>query len=102
MISGYNLTELKQKAQSGTVMDVDDIMRTLNTTTDFLMQKKIDFSLGLICSPEGRGRIRHYLFRGTEIQRNYAALYFKRLGLLEILDEAVQRGCIDKVQAFAS
>jgi hypothetical protein len=35
------------------------------------------------------------------IQRNYAALYFKRRGAKNILKEAVKQGCIDKLQAFS-
>ncbi|BAY74514.1 GUN4 domain protein [Nostoc linckia NIES-25] len=61
----------------------------------------VDFTLGLVDTPQGQDRIRHYLFNGTQIQRNYAALYFKRRGAKNILKEAVNQGCIDKLQAFS-
>jgi hypothetical protein len=35
------------------------------------------------------------------VQRNYAALYFKRLKEVDVLAEAVKMGCIDRVQAFS-
>ena len=50
---------------------------------------------------DGAARLRHYLFHGAPIQRNYAALYFKRRGRVALLDEAVQQGKIDAVQGFA-
>jgi hypothetical protein len=51
----------------------------------------------------GQERIRHYLFEGTERQREYAALYFKRIGGKgrPLLAEAFHQGKIDYAQAFA-
>ncbi|BDA69274.1 hypothetical protein CAL7716_034400 [Calothrix sp. PCC 7716] len=42
-----------------------------------------------------------YLFNSTQAQRNYTALYFKRKGARDILVKAVNKGCIDRVQAFS-
>jgi hypothetical protein len=49
---------------------------------------------------EGADRIRHYLFQGAQIQRNYAALYFKRRDEMAPLHEAVAQGKIDEIQAY--
>ena len=38
---------------------------------------------------------------GTQIQRNYASLYFNRLGERDIVREAYALGLIDEIQAFA-
>jgi hypothetical protein len=65
------------------------------------MTRYVDFALGLVTNPEGFERIKHYLFNGTQIQRNYASLYFNRLGERECVKEAFEKGLIDEIQAFA-
>jgi hypothetical protein len=95
------LIDLEHRAKSGRAPDVDYLMQTLDVDTTLAACKMIDYALGLVVSTEGRDRIRHYLFDGSQIQRNYAALYFKRRGAELVLDEAVQRGCIDETQAYA-
>ncbi len=95
------LAELKRRAESGRISDVDYLMRHLDTSETFSRCKKIDYALGLVSSPEGRDRIRRFLFNGSLIQRNYAALYFKRRGAGQLLDEAVRHGCIDETQAYS-
>lgn len=87
--------------QSGTGADVDLLMHTLHHQSDFATSRLVDFALGLVETGEGTARLRHYLFNGTTVQRNYAALYFKRRGRLGLLDEAVAQGKIDAVQAYA-
>lgn len=87
--------------QSGTGADVDTLMHTLHIETDFATSRLVDFALGLVDTGEGVGRLRHYLFHGTPVQRNYAALYFKRRGHILLLDEAVAQGRIDAVQAYS-
>ncbi len=96
-----SLTQLEQKARSGKTVDVDVLLGSLHINQNFLRCKLVDYALGLVSTPEGRERIRHFLFNGNKIQRNYAALYFKRLGAGHILDEAVEKGCIDTTQAYA-
>ncbi|MBD2458030.1 hypothetical protein H6G80_28690 [Nostoc sp. FACHB-87] len=88
-------------ARAGGVSDIDTLMDNLEHDRNSATCKLIDFTLGLVDTHEGKDRIRHYLFNGTQIQRNYAALYFKRRGITDILREAVSRGCIDRVQAFS-
>ncbi|MEH2272730.1 MAG: hypothetical protein V7K68_30630 [Nostoc sp.] len=87
--------------RAGGVSNVDTLMESLENEQNTAITKLVDYTLGLVNTSEGKDRIRHYLFNGTQIQRNYAALYFKRKGAKDILIEAVQQGCIDRVQAFS-
>ncbi len=96
-----SLGEVKRRANMGRTSDVDYMMGHLSGSAPLVVCKLVDYGLGLIDSREGRGRIQYYLFQGTELQRNYAALYFKRRSAVELLDEAVQAGCIDSTQAHA-
>lgn len=95
------LQELIEYAESGTESDVDNIFSHLNQTSDFAMTRYVDFALSVVESEAGKERIRFYLFHGTQIQRNYASLYFNRLGEWEIVEAAFDKGLIDEVQAFA-
>lgn len=95
-------SELQERARSGGAGDIDFLMNLLVKSPNFLLSKLVDNALGQVETTEGRARIRHYLFNGVnQIQRNYAALYFKRRGILQVLDEAVAHGCIDDTQAYA-
>jgi hypothetical protein len=95
------LAELERRAKSGSVSDIDYLMGNLDMQASFVHCKMIDYVLGQVSSQEGRNRIKHFLFNGSQIQKNYAALYFKRLGAVQIIDEAFQQGCIDKIQAYS-
>ena len=95
------MSDLVNLARSGNKEDVNTLMGFLEGDVLLVTCKKIDYAMGLIISEEGRNQIRHYLFNGIQIQRNYAALYFKRLGAAEILKEAVNRGCIDEIMAYS-
>ncbi len=97
----FTSAELEKIARSGRVSDIDFLMENLDTSQSFLQCKVIDYALGCVVSEEGRGRIRHFLFNGSRIQRNYAALYFKRLGMGPVIEEAVREGCIDEIQAYS-
>ena len=88
-------------ARAGRVSDVDTLMDNLESDRTSATCKLVDYTLSLVNTHEGKDLIRHYLFKGTQIQRNYAALYFKRRGAKDILREAVNSGCIDKLQAFS-
>ncbi|MCA9866653.1 MAG: hypothetical protein KIS95_01550 [Anaerolineae bacterium] len=87
--------------RSGTTAAVDELMHALMTHDDFATSRLVDFALGLVDTREGEGRLRHYLFHGVLVQRNYAALYFKRRGRVALLDEAVAQGKIDDAQAYS-
>ncbi|MCL4504832.1 MAG: alpha/beta hydrolase [Chloroflexi bacterium] len=80
---------------------VDQLMAALAAQDDVATTKLVDFAVGLVNTPEGSERVRHYLLYGSARQRNYAALYFKRRGNHRVLDEAVARGIIDREQAYA-
>lgn len=88
-------------AATGRACDVDTLMQRLDDRASFTECKLIDHALGLVEARAGRQRIYHYLFAGNPIQRNYAALFFKRRGATDILAEAVAAGAIDTVQAYA-
>ena len=95
------LSELEYRAKSGRTEDIDILMETLEPGGSFLHLKMVDYALGLVSTEEGRTRVKYYLLNGNKIQRNYAALYFKRLGANIILQEAVRNGSIDEIQAFS-
>lgn len=95
------MAEVEHRGRSGLAFDVDYLMERLDQDQALVIRKLVDYGLGLVSCGEGRDRLRYFLFNGSLIQRNYAALYFKRRGYTGLLDEAVQRGCIDEVQAYA-
>jgi hypothetical protein len=95
----YELFE--QMGRSGMPEDIDIMMESLERDPSSSPHKLIDYTLGLVTNIEGQLRIEYYLFNGTLMQRNYAALYFKRIGAVGILTEAVATGCIDRIQAFS-
>lgn len=86
---------------SGTAEVVDTLMCVLGGDVDLKMIKLVDYALDLVDTWQGYRRIRHYLFQGDQRQRNYAALYFKRNGYTELLEDAVEEGKIDFKQAYA-
>jgi hypothetical protein len=91
----------EQMGRAGTPEDVDILMESLEHDPDSSPHKVIDYALGLVENIEGQLRILDYIFNGTLVQRNYAALYFKRIGEVGILVEAVEMGCVDRIQAFS-
>jgi hypothetical protein len=95
------LKVLIDKAESGTAIDIDFIMSKLSIESTLAETKFADFALGLVTNPQGFEQIKHYLFNGTLIQRNYASLYFNRLGEWKYVKEAYEKGLIDETQAFA-
>jgi len=86
---------------SGSATDVDFIMDHLHEGSSLAMTRFVDYALSLVSSSSGANRIRHYLFHGTLIQRNYASLYLNRLGHWPEVKLAYEMGLIDAVQAFA-
>ena len=94
------LEELSNFGRSGQPVDVDHLMDVLLQQNQMSVTKSVDFALSLIQTESGMERIHFYLLHGEPIQRNYAALFFKRLGREEILARAVALGKIDPIQAF--
>jgi len=95
------LQVLIEKAIDGNFDDIDYIMGNLSSESLFAMTRYVDFALSLVENDNGKERIKHYLFNGTQIQRNYASLYFNRRGDWEIVKEAFRKGLIDETQAYA-
>jgi hypothetical protein len=95
------LYDLISRAENGDPDDIDLIMQNLNSESSFAMTRYVDFSLGLVTGDEGVARIEYYLFSGSQIQRNYASLFFNRRGDWEIVRKAFHQGLIDETQAFA-
>jgi hypothetical protein len=89
------------KAESGDPNDIDFIMHNLSRESTLAMTRYVDFSLGLVTNEAGISRIEYYLFNGSQIQRNYASLFFNRKGDWELVKKAFQQGLIDETQAFA-
>lgn len=94
------LGKFVRKACSGTIQDVDWIMNQLNSNSTLVLTRYIDFALSLVENKEGVDRLKHYLFHGTKIQRNYASLYFNRLDKWKIVKKAYELGLIDEMQAY--
>jgi len=85
----------------GSRASIDEIMRRLNKRMTIAESKFIDFALSHIDSEEGAEVIKRYLFHGTQLQRNYCALYFSRLGEYPLVREAYDKGLVDAKQAFS-
>jgi len=95
------LRELIDKAHIGNKEDVEFIMSYLTSESSLAMTRYVDFALSLVVNPIGFEQIKYYLFNGSLIQRNYASLYFNRLGEWQIVKKAFKQGLIDEIQAFA-
>ena len=95
------LHDLVEKAISGNPKDVDMIFSKLTPASSLVSTRRIDFALSLVESESGKARIQFYLFNGTQIQRNYASLYFNRTAEWPLVKRAFDLGLIDAVQAFA-
>lgn len=94
------LDRLAERGRSGTAADVDSLMSEL-ADANLATTKIVDYAIGLVDDREGIRRLDYYLFNGSQRQRNYAALYFKRRGDEARLRRAVNFGAIDNTQAFS-
>ena len=97
----FSLSYFEKRAKSGSTSDIDFIMNQLNDEDDMCTAKIADYSLGLVTTQKGINRIKFYLFNGSTIQRNYAAVFFKRIGNKELLDAAVSAGLIESELAYS-
>lgn len=93
--------ELSDRANRGTIEDVDHILGHLTPDVTLSVTRFVDYALSLVESKAGIERIEFYLFNGTQIQRNYCSLFFNRRGDWPVVKEAYERGLIDKIQAYA-
>jgi hypothetical protein len=104
MTGKSKLAYYMELASNGTASDVDLIMENLIDEITFVDSRFIDYALSLVESSEGVERIAHYLFEGTQIQRNYCTLFFNRRcekGDWEKVKKAYDMGLIDSKQAFS-
>lgn len=85
----------------GDKKSVDIMMSELEKSKTVVETKFIDFGIGLVEKEEGYNQVHWYLFNGTQIQRNYATLYFIRQGRYDYVKTAYDMGLIDKKQAFS-
>lgn len=95
------LKELIDRAAEGGPGDVDYILQHLNNDPSLAITRFVDYSLSFVDSEEGRSRVEYYLFKGTQIQRNYCSLYFNRKGDWAMVKKAFEQGMIDEIQAFS-
>ncbi|HPH97918.1 MAG TPA: hypothetical protein PKW33_17100 [Anaerolineaceae bacterium] len=90
-----------QSGRQGRTDDVIFLMNALEMQDDLATSRWVDFALSLVRGQEGVGQTLHFLFHGSLRQRNVAALYFKRRGWFDELEEALQQGLVDAVQGYA-
>jgi len=95
------LSDIARRANNGNSSDVDYFMSYLAKESNLETIKLVDFAISQIRSVQGIERIKYYLFNGTQIQRNYAALYFKRHKKNEVLIEALAKKRIDQELVFS-
>ena len=100
MQTKLRLKDYVQLGESGLAKDVDQLMAYLHEKTTLLTIKMVDNALNLVNTREGKICLRYYLYHGTEIQRNYAALFFKRRDDLETVEAAFAAGKLDERQAY--
>jgi DNA-binding MarR family transcriptional regulator len=93
--------EIEEYCMNGTKADIDRVMEFLNPTADIPITRVVDYYLGTVKTAEGVEQIRHYLFEGSQIQRNYATLHFARKNEWSVVNEAYKMGLIDYVQAYS-
>lgn len=101
MTDGNRFYRFTALGRSGQRVDVDQLMQLLAAADDLATTKLVDYALSLVETHEGKEQVKHYLFHGSQTQRNYAALYFKRRGVDEIVETALAMGLIDREQALA-
>ena len=93
--------EIEELCKKGRPEDIDQVMSYLNETVDIPMTKVIDYYLGTISSITGMKQIEYYLFNGSQIQRNFAALFFVRINDWKLVNKAYKLGLIDYIQAYS-
>ena len=93
--------ELIDRANSGNVEDVDFILNHLTPDVTFSTSRFVDYALSFVTSDSGIQQIEYYLYNGTQIQRNYCALFFNRRDDWIIVKKAYEEGLIDEIQAYA-
>jgi DNA-binding MarR family transcriptional regulator len=93
--------EIRERCRRGSAPDIDRVMSLLHERADLPTTKIVDYYLGTVSSEEGAARIKHYLFHGTQMQRNYATLFFARRNDWPLVNQAFSMGLIDYIQAYS-
>lgn len=93
--------EIMLLCRNGAAEDIDRVMDFLDETSDIPITRIVDYYLGTVGTMDGMRRIEHYLFNGTQMQRNYATLFFARRNDWKLVDKAYRMGLIDYVQAYS-
>ena len=93
-------SELESMCINGGAADIDSVMEILQSG-DLPTTRAVDFHLGQVTNSAGLDRLEFYLFNGSQIQRNYATLFFARRNDWKLVNEAYSRGLIDYIQAYS-
>jgi DNA-binding MarR family transcriptional regulator len=93
--------DIRERCKRGSAPDIDRVLSLLHEKADLPTTKIIDYYLGTVRSEEGTARIKHYLFHGTQMQRNYATLFFARRNDWPLVNQAHSMGLIDYAQAYS-
>ncbi len=101
MIERAKLNQIIEKCRRGSKTDIDDVLGLLTSTVELTVRKNVDFYLGGVTNPEGLARLEHYLFHGSQIQRNYTTLFFARRDEWPLIHRAYKLGLIDYQQAYS-
>ena len=96
-----NALEIKKLCERGFKEDISRVLQYLNEDVDLPTTKIVDYYLGTVKNDEGINHIEHFLFNGTQIQRNYCTLFFARRNEWVIVNKAYDLGLIDYAQAYS-
>jgi DNA-binding MarR family transcriptional regulator len=98
---GEKAEDIRELCERGSAEDIDRVMEYLTEGADLPTTKIVDRYLCSVKSMEGMKRIEHYLFNGTQIQRNYCTLFFVRINVWTPVNRAYRMGLIDYIQAYS-
>lgn len=80
---------------------VDLLMENLHMNISLRETKMIDFFLGQMDSDCAINRVVHYLFNGSQMQRNYAVLFLARKNIWKPINRAYKMKLVDYKQAYS-
>lgn len=95
------LSHYIELAKIGDEKSIEILMSGLNQEMTLKESRELDYALSFITKKESMDVLKKYLFEGSQIQRNYAALFFGRNHEYILLREAYDLGLIDEKQAFS-
>jgi len=93
--------QIKAKCLRGNKEDIFDVISLLDDNVDLPTTRAVDFYLGQVKHKSGIEQIEHFLFNGSQIQRNYCTLFFSRRNDWNWVNEAYKLGLIDSIQAYS-